>query len=239
MKEFIFLKGVASVVKRRSLLGVAAVVGATATASGCLGYTVTGTAGLEHKEERLRNQSSKIDELEREVEELNATLQSANETNARLESRLDDQRERLDAARDEQILYLYGYGVTLYNRGIDFYNSGIDRLKNDDLRAARADMNAAAGYFDSAALDFGGAADRASAVEAPTVEEYASEAESKSDAIREACADYQTAIRHAANGEDSEAEKYADQGDAHYQTSSTYTIRDRSELEAELGTSIA
>lgn len=224
--------------QRRTLLKSAVGAGLATTLSGCLGYTVESTDTVNSRQEKISNQSSKIEELDKQVDNLKAQLEESNEENAELETELDQKSQDLEDAKEKQILYLYGYGITTYNKGIDYYNSAYNRVSNRDYDGARADFNVAGGFFESADVYFGGAAERATELGKPTVQTYASDAKTKCSHLISALSNYQQSMYYYEQGQNSKAREYLDKGDTQYQTAQNYELRDRSTLEEKMGVSL-
>lgn len=229
---------------RRRFLGTIAAGATVVSTAGCLGYTLKSTDEIDQLErtndqlqQRLENKSQRVEELDSEITELEEQVQSLEESTEEKQSEIDTLEEDLDAAKSKQVLYLYGYGVTHYNNGVDYFNRATNR-DNDQYDAIRADLNVAGGHFDSAAANFGGAVERAGEIGADQVEEWSSDAETKASAFFSAVSDYQVAMAHYSEGQDSQAEDKISDGDEHYSTVQEYEIKDRSDLEDELGASI-
>lgn len=218
---------------RRAFIKTAIAGGAVTSLSGCLGYTVT----KEDKLNQLEQDSERIPELEGEISDLETQVQNLEENNSKQRSEIEGLEEDLNGAKDKQILYLYGFGITHYNSGIDYYDRA-RQYDSGEYDAIRADLNTAFGYFDSAATNFDAAAERAGELGADQVEEWCQDANSKSTALASAVSDYQVAMYYYNRGEDTEGDDRIERGNSHYESSQEYELKDRSDLEDELGASI-
>ncbi|WP_248517864.1 hypothetical protein [Salinarchaeum laminariae] len=216
--------------RRRDILGMAG-AGVVAVTAGCFGYTV-------NEESNVADRRDRIDSLEAELDETDDELDSLEESNADLEEQLGEVEEDLANSRAKQILYLYSWGITHQNNASNAYNDAYSFLESSNYRAARAEFNLSGGYYHSAENNFRGATNRAEALGESTVETYCQDATSRCGGMRDAVADYQTAMYHYINGDQAAAQSDIDSGDAEFNDAQLYDLNGLDVLESELSVTI-